>query len=322
MDLCTSGAYSEDIAIYLDDGAGNFDGPAFFGIFGSPRTPEFGDFNEDGNLDIVVSLRWAIDELGILFGDGTGAFDSTITLTIGRYPKESVVHDFNGDGHDDIATACRVENSVGIIFGDGAGSFSEPVAVEVGEGPRHIISGDIDGDGVAEIVTTNHFGNSLSILVGDGSGGFPYRRDFETGTGPHGLTMGDFDSDGKPDLAIVINGESRLSIVLDAKDDLTPLLASPEDGAILQGAPLFRWKAVPGADAYEVVLYNSADRLVWNEILQGRSEVLYEGPEFLSPGQTYRWSVREREQDTWKDLAPFFTFYKKSPRSSLAVPLP
>lgn len=320
VDLCSSNSYDNTIAIYLGDGNGNFTSPLFYTITGGPRAPEFGDFNEDGNPDIVVTLRGAINQLGIMFGDGTGAFSSTMTIEIGTYPRRSAVRDFNGDGHLDIAVALRGDNSANIIFGDGTGSFSPPVVYDVGVGPRWLTAGDIDGDGIQDLVTTNFFGETITILLGDEIGEFPYRVDFDIGSGPRGMTIGDFDSDENPDLAIVLFGEDRLSIVLDSKDDVTPFLISPADGDTITADPLFRWKDVPGANAYQLVLYENGNELLWSKFIQGRSEYLYDGPGLLSPGVNYMWSVRERVQNEWNQLAPSLSFQKAAPETVLVGP--
>ncbi|GEM_PF-3037181 len=319
-DLLASTSYTNDVSVHLGDGEGGFEDPIFSVIDGGPRSPELGDFNEDGNLDLAVSLRSAIDLLGIMFGDGTGSFDSTISFRVGDYPKESVVRDFNGDGHHDVAVACRIESAVKIVYGDGSGSFSQPESLAVGEGPRYLISDDVDEDGIADLLSTNFYGNNLSILVGNGEGGFPLRRDFNIGTGPRGLTTGDFDEDGDPDLALVIFGEDRISIALDIKDDLTPLLISPADSAVLSADPTFVWKEVSGANAHQLVLYNDQDQLIWSAFFQDISSVSYDGSTLLDPGATYRWSVREREQNVWKENAPFYSFQKTQPGTILPAP--
>jgi len=320
IDLCTSNSFSSDIGIYIGDGNGNFSGPSYYYISGGPRSPEFGDIDEDGNPDIVVSLRSALDKLGILFGDGNGAFGNAVSFRIGQYPKESVVRDFNGDGHLDVAVACRIEDTVKVVFGNGDGTFSPPDSIAVGIGPRWLISEDVDGDGVYDLIVTNFYGQSLTVLFGDGAGGFPYRTDFDLGASPRGLTLSDFDHDEKPDLAVAIYGEDRLSIILDIKDDTTPFLISPSHGSVISSDPTFRWKEVPGASSYQLLLNDSSDQLIWTKFLQGVSEVSYDGVEVLVPGGEYKWSVRDRDNGVWKPSSPFYTFQKEPAESLLAAP--
>lgn len=320
LDIVTSNAHSDDIGTYLGMGNGNFTGPILSGIPGGPRSPELWDFDEDGKLDVVVSLREEIDRLGVLFGDGAGSFHDPLFLDVGNYPRESVVGDYNRDGHGDIAVLCRLDNNVNVLLGDGEGGFSAPATFMVGVGPRYIISEDVDGDGVQDLIATNFYGNSLSVLLGDGAGGFLDDMEFDTGSNPRGLALGDFDSDGRPDLAVNIFGEDRISIVLDVKDDATPYLISPAYGALIPGDPVFQWKDIPGADAYQLALYDDAGGFLWGKFVQGRSQAAYDGTELLLPGNTYWWSVREREGNKWRAFAPL-SLFRKVPGSALPSPV-
>ncbi len=325
-DLITSNAHSNTVGVYLGDGEGGFSAPVVSSMEGGGRSPGIGDLDEDGLPDVVLSLRGNIDELGIMFGDGTGAFVDPKILTVGTYPKESVVEDLNGDGHLDIAVACRFDDRVDILFGDGTGEFGEPVPVGVGVGPRFLISDDVDGDGILDLLATNYFGNSLTVLLGDGTGGFPYRSDFDIVAGPRGMTTGDFDLDGKIDLAICGQGEDKVAVALDLLDDVTPYLYDPPDGATVQGEPVFRWKPIPGATAYQVLLYDSADELVWSMFLQGEAEQEYSGYRLLESGTEYRWAVRERWQNAWNKRSDYSTFVVEEnpdplPPPSLGLPV-
>ncbi len=63
---------------------------------------------------------------------------------------------------------------------------------------------------------------------------------------------------------------------------------------------LFRWRPVPGADRYEVVVLNDQGSLVWSE--QTRDTVIpFDGP-VLEAGRSFFWRVRARVGfDRWTD---------------------
>ena len=65
-----------------------------------------GDFNDDGNVDLAVSIVnpgiWGFVTLMPGLGDGT--FGNEVTLTTGTLPYGIVAADFNKDGSLDLAT--------------------------------------------------------------------------------------------------------------------------------------------------------------------------------------------------------------------------
>ena len=75
-----------------------------------------GDFNEDGNLDLVVSEYSTVflaNRVTVLLGDGTGVFaESPTTYTPEFAPSGLVCTDFNNDGRFDLATANFLDDTV------------------------------------------------------------------------------------------------------------------------------------------------------------------------------------------------------------------
>jgi hypothetical protein len=88
------GALSANAATYpaLQEGSG-------------PLEPRLGDFNLDGNLDLVDSLN-QVNQGFVLYGTGTGAFGNGMSLDTSRIaPVADAVGDFNEDGKADVAFA-------------------------------------------------------------------------------------------------------------------------------------------------------------------------------------------------------------------------
>ena len=63
-----------------------------------------GDFNRDGNADLVVGGQDA-GVIFILLGNGDGTFRNTATYATGYDSQSFAIVDFNGDGISDIAVA-------------------------------------------------------------------------------------------------------------------------------------------------------------------------------------------------------------------------
>ena len=95
---------------FLGNGDGSLQAPASFGTGGYATSPALlGDFDEDGNIDVLTRDY----SFWLTRGNGDGTFDSPSQFRPDQssdYPQSVAVGDINGDGHMDIAyTTQRVE---------------------------------------------------------------------------------------------------------------------------------------------------------------------------------------------------------------------
>ena len=140
----------------------------------NPRAMVGGDFNNDGNSDLIVGNEDGT--LTLLLGDGTGSFNSVHHIP----PQSSVVSiavaDFNNDGIPDIAISDWRASSVTVLVGTGKGSFeylrSFPLRMR-GTKP-HVATADFNGDGVADIavIYEQDDGDTYDVMLGNGNGSF------------------------------------------------------------------------------------------------------------------------------------------------------
>ncbi len=107
MDVAVGGAVtSGKLSILLGNGDGTFTSGAGspYALVGLVVDTQVGDFNGDGNLDVVVR-RGSQGAFTIMLGDGTGAFGSGIDFTLnnnGSIRSAFFPGDFSGDGKTDI----------------------------------------------------------------------------------------------------------------------------------------------------------------------------------------------------------------------------
>src|SRR5215831_17268668 len=102
-----------------------------------PTSVVKGDFNRDGNLDLVVTGCGDANCITqaaviVLLGDGSGRFSRGGQFVAGppnTTPDTLASGDFNGDGTPDLAVVNNGVNqfgSVSILLGDGSGGFLAP----------------------------------------------------------------------------------------------------------------------------------------------------------------------------------------------------
>jgi hypothetical protein len=93
-----------------------------------------GDFDEDGHMDIAVSLQYpAANNIVVLLGNGDG------TYTAGRQPRGLATGDFNGDGHLHLAVTNPGSNNVSVLRGNGNGTFQPAINLAADTMPLSIM---------------------------------------------------------------------------------------------------------------------------------------------------------------------------------------
>jgi hypothetical protein len=161
-----------------------------------------GDFNGDGNLDLVVfgtdsaTGDW---NYSVLLGNGDGSFQSPVfyaeSVQTTAQSYSVVVADFNNDKKLDIAVTSG-NQTLALLLGNGDGTFAAPSYVFDG-GAYSLVSADFNGDGKADIAAG---GPPLAILFGNGDGTFQTAV-FPTSLQNFGVQFtADLNNDGKPDL--------------------------------------------------------------------------------------------------------------------------
>jgi hypothetical protein len=206
-------------------------GRADFLVGDNPVALASGDFNGDGQPDVVV-VNQNDNTISILLGKPDGTFAPHVDYPSGPVPTAVLVGDFNRDGSPDIAVVnqnCALQGNihspptlvcgngtVGIFLGNGDGTFApETEYLAGGVQPVAIASGDFNGDGnldLAVAIASFCYGNgsggvcragSVSVFLGDGTGAFATPPvTYPTPTGPFSIVVADFNGDHKLDIAV------------------------------------------------------------------------------------------------------------------------
>lgn len=163
------------LTVQLGQTDGTFVSVASHNLIGKDsRALVVGDFNGDGDLDVIVG-----DGGGALLefrGDGRGNLVSAGNIASLGSVASIATGDLNHDGKLDLVVSDFRSNSAAILRGAGDGSFQLTWSFEL---PRmgaqfRIAIADFNRDGIADLVITSEDENNYEVMLGTGSGTFTY----------------------------------------------------------------------------------------------------------------------------------------------------
>ena len=154
-----NGTYAPPVCYTLPSGGPNYQGFAI------------GDFNSDGNADLMVSN--GANNFYEYLGSASGKLHLQATFVTTTSIGAVVAADVNHDGKIDLLfDSYSSDTNLHVWFGTGNGGFnvgpSTPMTVNAG-----LFVGDFDGDGKADILSRyNLYSSSYQVFYGDGTGHF------------------------------------------------------------------------------------------------------------------------------------------------------
>src|SRR5580692_3594086 len=216
LDLAVANSGSNTISVLLGNGNGTFATQVTYstGSGSGPQGLVAGDFNNDGNLDLV-SVNHSGNNVSLLLGSSTGVFGTKTNFTVGSGPYRATAGFFSNNGNLDLAVTNFSANTVSILVGNGAGSFATHVDYATGASPFGVATADLNGDGKPDLVIGNGTGPSVSVLLGNGDNTFSTHTDYTTLSAPRDVAIADINGDGYLDVAVgVYNSTQQFSLLL------------------------------------------------------------------------------------------------------------
>ena len=90
------------------------DRATFRHVGATPTDKAFGDFNNDGFVDIAVTLDGGT--VAILLNNGDGTFRKVKEIPVGKNPTSPVTADFDGDGTLDLIIANQYSHNLTVLL--------------------------------------------------------------------------------------------------------------------------------------------------------------------------------------------------------------
>ncbi|MFA5333400.1 MAG: FG-GAP-like repeat-containing protein [Candidatus Nanoarchaeia archaeon] len=170
---------------------------------------ELSDFDNDGDLDIVVLNQYDVSYTDavfrVLFNDGDGLFSGTTVYVVDGNIVDLSIADINNDGYNDILIVNYGGSELDVYLNDGDGTFTYDSYVEI-SWPWKSIVGDLDNDGDLDVIASTYFDDDISVFLNDGTGSLSYDDDWSDLGGAGDLKLADLNFDGNLD---VINADSN-----------------------------------------------------------------------------------------------------------------
>jgi hypothetical protein len=194
------------------------------------RVLQLGDLNNDGNLDIAVTM-WS--KMGAMLGNGDGTFGPEIqSPSTGFDARGMALGDLDGDGILDLV-ANHAPGSWWLAFhhGNGDGTF-QPVSIisnsDLAIPNTKIV--DMDGDGILDVVSGS-LESRFKIFYNDGSANF---TGTDIGLGSVGglLIADDLNGDEDPDIMTTTDVNNYTVVRVTLSDGNGGFLAPTDYGPV------------------------------------------------------------------------------------------
>jgi len=226
LDMVVGEANLDAIYVSLNDGTGTFGaltGTSLNAVGGVQSVGDIvtGDFDNDGDIDVVVSHANGPQYYSYFSNDGSANLTLSSRTNTGRYVKavSQIPADIDRDGDLDWIGDDSNNGETVVYLNDGTGTFT---AASAGVsyayyGLRDFALADVSRDGIVDLLFLEIANDIIGRGNGTGSGTFGAASTYSTSSGAHnplGMDLADYDRDGDLDYAAANSATTNFGVGL------------------------------------------------------------------------------------------------------------
>ena len=215
-----------DVRVFFGKGDGTFRKPLVYSLAHGPQGVAAGDLNGDGFVDLAVTQA-AFGTVAVFLNDGTGKFGKPTIHQAGKGGGEATdvkISDLRHNGKQDLIVA-NVSYGMVVLLNKGDGTFEKErpylPCKKTCQAVEAVTVADFNLDGILDVATAASIGDG-SLYYGKGDGTFKSAVPIHNSIGNFqdsgpSIASGDFNNDGAPDLAIPIQNDGKVAIMINTQ---------------------------------------------------------------------------------------------------------
>ncbi len=209
------------VMTFFGDGHGKLRARTTYKMFGGPFGIAAGDLNGDHSPDLALTNLGGY--VSILLNDGTGHFLKPVNYSAtGGEVVDVKIADLRSNGQQDLVIA-NLSAGVVVLLNKGNGTFGKPRLYQPSffnwQAPEACTVADFNLDGNLDVACVASV-NDAYCFYGKGDGTFKPGIEIHEAINHQGgfsIAAGDFNHDGAPDLAIPIELNGKVAILLNTQ---------------------------------------------------------------------------------------------------------
>ena len=222
--------YRNDSGLFTDINAG------LTGVYYS--SGDWGDYDNDGDLDILLTGYSASGGMSKIYRNDSGAFTDVNAELFGFSSSSAVWGDYDNDGDLDLLITGLAEyiGEISIIYRNDSGMFSDMFAGMDGVSSGSAAWGDYDNDGDLDILLTGYsFSDRITKIYSNDWGSFTDISAGLPGVDYGSAAWGDYDNDGDLDFLLTGDtGSEYVSKIFQSDSPLSNIKPDPPSNLISQ----------------------------------------------------------------------------------------